>query len=217
MMSKFQVLYQTTNSILKVNADTNDKFIVRAGAMVAMDDVFDMKLKSGGVKKAIGRMFAGQSTFLQEYTANSQGELLLSPTFLGDIQLFEMDGSRNYRLGQNAFLASYGNIELKTKGAGGKGIFSGEGLFQVEAVGAGTLALCSFGAIHKKILDPGERYIVDTNHLVLWESSLKYKVEMISNGLTSLVSGEGYICKFEGPGEVWIQTKNPSYLVSPGS
>lgn len=53
-MSKFQVLYQTTNTILKVNADTNDKFIVRAGAMVAMDDVFDMKLKSGGVKKAIG-------------------------------------------------------------------------------------------------------------------------------------------------------------------
>ena len=34
-MSKFQVLYQTTNTILKVNADTNDKFIVRAGAMVA--------------------------------------------------------------------------------------------------------------------------------------------------------------------------------------
>ena len=65
-MSKFQVLYQTTNTILKVNADTNDKFIVRAGAMVSMDDVFDMKLKSGGVKKAIGRMFAGQSTFLQE-------------------------------------------------------------------------------------------------------------------------------------------------------
>ena len=28
-MSKFQVLYQTTNTILKVNADTNDKFIVK--------------------------------------------------------------------------------------------------------------------------------------------------------------------------------------------
>ena len=103
-----------------------------------------------------------------------------------------MDGSRNYRLGQNAFLASYGNIELKTKGAGGKGIFSGEGLFQVEAIGAGTLALCSFGAIHKKTLNPGERYIVDTNHLVLWESSLNYKVEMISNGLTSLVVRDIY-------------------------
>ncbi|MEG0296241.1 MAG: AIM24 family protein [Clostridium sp.] len=35
--------------------------------------------------------------------------------------------------------------------------------------------------------------------------------------MTSLVSGEGYVCKFQGPGEIWIQTKNPSYLTSPGS
>lgn len=216
-MEKFKILYNNVNTILKIDADAGEKFIIRAGAMLSMSDVFDMKLKSGGVKKALGRMFAGQSTFLQEYTARANGELLVSPSFLGDIDLFNMDGSKNYRLGQNAFLASYGDIELKTKGGGGKGIFSGEGLFQVEVSGQGTLALCSYGAIHKKMLEPGERYVVDTNHLVLWENTMKYSVEMISNGMTSLVSGEGYVCKFQGPGEIWIQTKNPSYLVSPGS
>ncbi|MGL4108708.1 TIGR00266 family protein [Clostridium sp. LP20] len=216
-MGKFEILYGNVNTVLKINAEKDDKFIVRAGAMISMADVFDMKLKSGGMKRALGRMFAGQSTFLQEYRAKEQGELVVSPSFLGDIELFDMDGSRTYRLGQNAFLASYGEIELKTKGAGGKGILSGEGLFQVEVSGEGTIALCSYGAIYKKILEPGERYVVDTNHLVLWESTIKYSVEMISNGITSLVSGEGYVCKFQGPGEIWIQTKNPSYLMTPGT
>ena len=214
-MEKFEVLFGTVNATLKINAEINDKFIVRSGAMVSMSDVFDMKLKSGGLKKAIGRMFAGQSTFLQEYTAKKYGEILVSPSFLGDIKLFDMDGTKEYRLGQNAFLASYGDVELKTKGAGVGGIFSGEGLFQLEAKGNGTIALCAYGAIYKKVLSPDERYVVDTNHLVLWPSSMKYSVELISNGVKSLASGEGYVCKFVGPGEVWIQTKNPTYMVSP--
>ena len=216
-MNKFEILYGNVNTVLKINAERNEQFIVRAGAMVSMTDIFDMKLKSGGMKRALGRMFAGQSTFLQEYTARDRGELIVSPSFLGDIELFNMDGSKTYRLGQNAFLASYGNIGLETKGAGGKGILSGEGLFQMEASGDGTIALCGYGAIYKKVLEPGERYVVDTNHLILWENTIKYSVEMISNGITSLVSGEGYVCKFQGPGEVWIQTKNPSYLMKPGT
>lgn len=214
-MSKLEVLYGNVNGVLKIDAEQGEKFIVRSGAMVSMSPVFDMKLKSGGFKKALGRMFAGQSTFLQEYTAKDRGELILSPSFLGDIKILEMDGSKKYRLGQNAFLASVGNVELETKGAGGKGLFSGEGLFQVQASGVGTMALSAYGAVYNKNLEDGEVYIVDTNQLVLWDSNMKYSVEMISNGLTSLASGEGYICKFTGPGEIWIQTKNPSYLVTP--
>lgn len=216
-MDKFEILYKDVNTILKINAELNEKYIVRAGAMVSMDDVFEIKLKSAGMKKTIGRMFSGQSAFLQEFTAKGNGELILSPSFLGDISLLYIDGSKNYRLGQNAFLASSGSIDLKIKNAGISGMFSGEGMFQMEVSGYGNIALCSYGAIHKKLLKDGETYIVDTNHLVLWDSKMNYSVEMISNGITSLIGGEGYICKFVGPGEVWIQTKNPSYLVSPAT
>lgn len=216
-MSSFEVVYGNVNGIVKVKAEQGEKIIVRSGAMVAMNPVFEMKLKSGGLKKAVGRMFAGQSTFLQEYTATDKGEIMLSPSFLGDIEIIELDGSKSYRLGQNAFLASEGDIELNTKMAGGKGLFSGEGILQVEASGIGKMVLCAYGAIHKMFLEEGKEYIVDTNHLVLWDNKMQYKVQLISGGITSLASGEGCICRFTGPGTIWIQTKNPSYLMAPGT
>lgn len=214
---KLEKLFGNTNAVLKITVETNEKLTVSGGAMVSMTDTFSVKLKSGGFKKAFGRAFSSQSVFLQEYVAKSEGEVTLSPSFLGDIVFLEMDGSKAYKLGQRAFLAATGNIELNTKNAGGKGILSGEGLFQVEASGTGTLCLCSYGAIVKKELEVGERFIVDTNHVVLRDANLQYKVEMISDGLTSFIGGEGYVMKLCGPGTIWYQTKNPSYLVSPGS
>lgn len=214
-MSKLDKLCSDANAVLKITAFAGEKFIVASDAMVSMTDTFDLKIKSGGFKKAFGRMFSGQSIFLQEFRAKTDGEMILSSHFLGDIMFKEMDGTKKYMLGENTFLASEGEIELSTKNKGVNGLISGEGIFQVEAEGRGTLCLASYGAILYKKLEVGERFVVDTNHIILRDSDMKYSVEMISTGIASLTGGEGYVMKFTGPGEVWYQTKNPSYLGQP--
>lgn len=215
MENKFELLCSDSNKVLKINAVKGEEFIVESGAMVSMSPVFDVKAKSGGIGKTLGRMFSGEGLFIQRFKAKEDGELILAPQFLGDIKLIEMDGSISYRLGRSTFLASTSRIDVNTKSGGIGGMFSGEGLIQMQASGIGTLVISSYGAIIKKELGIGEEYVVDSNHMVLWDSRMKYSVEFMSGVFSSIAGGEGLVCKFQGPGELWIQTRNPSAMQQP--
>ncbi|GAA0083913.1 TIGR00266 family protein [Clostridium sp. CTA-7] len=215
MENKFELLCSDSNKVIKINAVKGEEFIVESGAMVSMSPVFDVKAKSGGIGKTLGRMFSGEGLFIQKFKAKEDGELILAPQFLGDIKLIEMDGSISYRLGRSTFLASTSGIDVSTKSGGIAGMFSGEGLIQMQASGRGTLVISSYGAIIKKELGIGENYVVDSNHMVLWDSRMKYSVEFMSGVFSSIAGGEGLVCKFEGPGELWIQTRNPAVMQQP--
>jgi len=79
--------------------------------------------------------------------------------------------------------------------------------------GQGLLLVSSFGAIHRKVLQPGERYVVDTGHLVAWEGTTQYTLRKAAAGFfRSMVSGEGIVAEFTGPGEILIQTRNLAAL-----
>jgi len=59
-------------------------------------------------------------------------------------------------------------------------------------------------------LQEGERYLVDNGHLVAW--NCPYVLERVSSGglVSGMASGEGLVCKFTGPGTVFLQTRNPA-------
>jgi uncharacterized protein (AIM24 family) len=44
---------------------------------------------------------------------------------------------------------------------------------------------------------PGERYVVDTGHLVAWEGTTQYTLRKAAPGLfRSMMSGEGIVAEF---------------------
>ena len=100
---------------------------------------------------------------------------------------------------------------------------SGEGLFLLTVRGSGTLLLSSFGAIHSKVLAPGEEYIVDSGHIVAFEESVQYQLEkatgktqgvggFLKGMVQSALSGEGFVCRYRGPGRIYLQTRQlPSF------
>lgn len=57
-------------------------------------------------------------------------------------------------------------------------------------------------------LQQGQQHIVDNGHLVAW--SCDYAIERAGGGggFTSMKTGEGMVCRFTGPGSVYIQTRN---------
>lgn len=57
-------------------------------------------------------------------------------------------------------------------------------------------------------LADGEKYIVDNGHLVAWNT--KYVLERVASGgiISGIASGEGLVCKFTGPGTIFMQTRN---------
>ncbi len=76
--------------------------------------------------------------------------------------------------------------------------------------GQGLLLVSSFGAIHRKRLQAGERYVVDTGHLVAWEGTTQYTLRKAASGFfRSMMSGEGIVAEFTGPGEITDSDEKP--------
>ncbi|RAL59440.1 hypothetical protein DID88_006814 [Monilinia fructigena] len=114
---------------------------------------------------------------------------------------FHGSGRRTVERGTRRLSSFYPGVikEYKRQGIG-KAMFSGEGLFVYKISGVGLLWISSLGAIIRKDLKEGERYIVDNGHLVAWNT--KYILERVASGgiISGLSSGEGLVCKFTGPG-----------------
>jgi uncharacterized protein (TIGR00266 family) len=120
---------------------------------------------------------------------------------------------RPFFVQSSSYLAGDASLTVDTKWGGAKSFFSGEGLFVLMVQGQGLLLVSSFGAIHRKRLQAGERYIVDTGHLVAWEGTTQYTLRKAASGFfRSMMSGEGIVAEFAGPGEILIQTRNLAAL-----
>ena len=88
-------------------------------------------------------------------------------------------------------------------------LLSGTGFFLLRASGRGTVACAAYGSIHKYTLKAGEKRSVDNGHLVAWSATMKYRVGLANprGGIwTSMTSGEGLMCQFEGPGVIYLQS-----------
>ncbi len=182
-----------------------------AGAMVSMSGNIDLHSQmKGGVFGALKRAVGGESAFVSTFTAkNGPGEVTLAPGAPGDIAGIEMQ-SQTFKVQGSSYLAGDTSLAVETKFGGAKSFFGGEGLFVLEVSGSGLLLVSSFGAIHRKVLRPGEQYVVDTGHLVAWEGHMQYNLRKAARSgfFRSMMSGEGLVAEFNGPGELLIQTRN---------
>ena len=184
--------------------------------MVSMSPTLELASKSQG--KGLGGIFraavGGEGLFVSEFTAtDGPGELVLAPATPGDVIEFDLNGETLYA--QNgAYLAGSADLELGTKGSL-KSMISGEGLFLQTISGRGSVYLACYGAIFTRDLAPGERYVVDSGHMLAFEQTVEYRLKTVSKGLFStFASGEGLVAEFRGPGRIWIQSRNLSGFAS---
>ena len=107
----------------------------------------------------------------------------------GDIAAIELN-NQSFFVQSSSYLAGDASLTVDTKWGGAKSFFAGEGLFVLMVEGQGLLLVSSFGAIHRKTLQAGERYVVDTGHLVAWEGTTQYTLRKAAAGFfRSMVSG----------------------------
>ncbi|MBP0029793.1 TIGR00266 family protein [Roseofilum sp. Guam] len=213
-MSQFtyQIDHSPAYASLVLNLLPQQKVLVEASAMAAMDSSITMQSKmKGGMLKSVGRMLGGESLFINEFTAEKAGgSLYISPGVPGDIQYYALDGSKGLIVQSSGFVACSETIDIDTKFQGLKGFFSGESLFLLRASGTGDFWFSSYGAIIEIPVEGA--YVVDTGYIVAFEDTLQYNVEVIG-GLsfkslkTGILGGEGLVCRFSGQGRLWIQTR----------
>jgi hypothetical protein len=79
------------------------------------------------------------------------------------------------------------------------------------------MLVSSYGAIHEMNLEAGERYTVDTGHLVAFSEGIGFKVHTIGGIKSTMFSGEGLVVDLTGPGRVLLQSRStdqfPAWLI----
>jgi uncharacterized protein (TIGR00266 family) len=206
----WEILHQPAFALAIVRLGAEQSILAEAGAMVSMSANVELQSQmKGGLMGALKRAVGGESAFVSTFTARGgPGEVTLAPGSPGDIAGLEMNNQLFY-VQSSSYLAGDAGLVVDTRWGGAKSFFGGEGLFVLQVSGTGLLLVSSFGAIHRKRLAAGERYVVDTGHLVAWEGTTNYTLRKAAAGFfRSMVSGEGMVAEFTGPGEILIQTRN---------
>lgn len=207
----WEIKHQGAFALAVVNLQPEQTIAAEAGAMVSMSANVDLHSEmKGGVFGALKRAVGGESAFVSTYTARGgPGEVTFAPGAPGDVAGIEMQ-NQTFMVQSSSYLAGDTSLEVDTKFGGAKSFFGGEGLFVLQISGSGLLLVASFGAIHRRTLRPGEQYVVDTGHLVAWEGHMQYNLRKAAKSgyLRSMLSGEGMVAEFTGPGEILIQTRN---------
>lgn len=207
----FEILYGGAFALAVVKLQAEQSIQAEAGAMVSMSGNIELNSQmKGGLMGAFKRMVGGESAFISTFTARGgPGEVSFAPGAPGDVAAIEMTNQLFY-VQSSSYLAGDTSLTLDTSWGGSRTFFGGEGLFVLQVQGTGLLLVSSFGSIHRKRLNYGERYVVDTGHLVAWEGHMPYELRKAaqSGWFRSIVSGEGIVAEFTGPGEILIQTRN---------
>lgn len=213
---KVEVLYRPSYSAAQVSLDRGETIQVESGAMVGMSPGMQMETEArGGLLKSIARaMFAQESFFMNTYTGAKNGDnILLAPPLPGDVAMVEMNGN-SLLVQSGSYLASSEGLEVDTKWTGAKTFFGSEGLIMLKISGTGTLIISSYGAIHSVELNAGEKYVVDTGHLVSFDEQMDYHVRKVAGWKSTLFSGEGLVAELTGPGKLNLQTRSQDSFLS---
>lgn len=211
-----EIKYRPAYALAVVALASNESLRVDAGAMVSMSPDLQIETKAqGGIFASLGRALLGGESFFQNmYRAGVHGgEITLAPPLPGDIAILEMKGEA-LLLQSGAYLASTKNIALNTQWTGARTFFAREGLIMLRASGNGTLIFSSYGAIHERNLAAGEKYKVDTGHIVAFSAGMGFQVQRVGGLKSTFFSGEGLVVELTGAGRVLMQTRSEDAFLS---
>jgi len=212
---EIDIQFRPSYSLAVVKLVPNERIRADSGAMVSHSASVEVETKAeGGLFKSLGRAVLGGESFFQNFwVAGPQGgEVTLAPDLPGDIAQIDMTGTA-LMVQSGSYLASENGIDLNSK-LSMKAFKAGEGVSMLEATGSGKLLVSSYGAIFEKELVPGEKYIVDTSHLVAFSATMDVQVKSVGGLKSAFLSGEGLVVELTGPGKIYIQTRSPQALIS---
>lgn len=212
---KYEIKYRPSYSLLEVHLPNGSFITAEAGALIYMSGNVEVRTRTRiGQSGLLGTLkvsvLGGETLFINDYFASGgESKVGFVSAPLGDIARLEINQNKGYIIQSSAYIASTPNVALDTQWQGfTKGLF-GQNLFMIKTLGEGDVFINTFGAIDKHELGLGEKLIVDNYHLAALSTTCEYKVRMFGGLKSTLLGGEGLVTEVTGPGEVYVQTKNP--------
>ena len=212
--------YQIQGEMMPVvicKLDAGETMITEKGSMAWMSPNMEMNTTAGGIGKAFGRMFSGESIFQNRYTAKGgPGLIAFASSFPGSVRAVEITPDKPLIVQKTAFLASTEGVELSVffQKKMGAGFFGGEGFIMQKLSGRGLAFLEIDGSAVEHELAAGERLIVDTGYLAMMSESCSIDIQSVKGVKNVLFGGEGlFNTVVTGPGKIVLQTMPLSSFV----
>ncbi len=210
---------------LRVQLGPGEAIDAEAGAMVTRTPELGMSTRLNAGRRAglwrtflaffvalARKIFGGETVFINTFSGDQGGEVVLAPSLSGQIMHRPLSNNDVPILVQaGSYLASTEQVDTKLRWAGLRGFLSGEGIVFLECGGQGDLFLNAYGGVHELQVDG--TYVVDTGHLVAFDSTLDFEIRTPGGWKSLFLSGEGLVCEFRGRGCLWIQSRNVGGLV----
>ena len=182
------------------DVEANESMITEKGSMVWMSPNMEMQTSAGGLGKAFGRMFSGESMFQNIYTARGgPGMIAFASSFPGSIRAVDIDPQHPIVVQKSGFLASESGVELSVffQKKAAAGFFGGEGFILQKLTGSAV----------EYTLQPGQQIVVDTGNLAMLDATCSVDVRTVKGVKNVLFGGEGlFNTVVTGPGRVVLQT-----------
>lgn len=197
--------------------EKGEEVYTETGGMSWMSQGIKMSTNTnGGIMKGIGRAFAGESLFMNTYTAEADNtEIAFASSFPGEILEFDLKEGESIIAQKRAFLCAEKTVDMAMhfRKKLGAGFFGGEGFIMQKLSGHGKAYLEIDGAVVKKELAQGEVLEVDNGYVAAMTSGVELDIKTVKGIKNIVFGGEGlFLTTLKGPGTVWLQSMPVSKL-----
>ncbi len=179
------------------------------GGMSWMTPNMKMTTNVGGIGKAFGKMFSGESIFQNTYVSEGgQGMIAFASSFPGSIMAVDVSQG-DFIAQKSSYLASTAGVNLSVafQKKLGATFFGGEGFIMQRLSGQGMAFIEIDGYVVEYNLEAGQQLIIDTGYVAGMSATCTMDVQMVKGIGNMMFGGEGlFHTTVTGPGKVFLQT-----------
>ncbi|ERG89275.1 MAG: TIGR00266 family protein, partial [halophilic archaeon J07HX5] len=200
---------------LQLTLERGETVVAEPGALVGHSTSISVETETSrdGLLSSAKSMLGGESLFTNEFIAeDGPGTVTLAPPTPGDVMAQTLTDETLYST-DGAFVAATSGIDIDSEIGGIKSVLGEASLVPLALKGTGTAFIDAYGGLEKLELAAGESYVLDNEHLIAWDDQIEYTTRRVGGLKSTLLSGEGVVFEFTGPGTAWYQTRDLDSLV----
>jgi uncharacterized protein (TIGR00266 family) len=201
--------------VARVHLKPGQEIYAEAGKMVYKSSNVGWETRMSGaslsqkILGAIKRRLMGESIMMTYFRTQVPAEVGFAGHYPGKINVFELASNQSIMVQRDGFLFAESSVQLDialTKKLGA-GLLGGEGFILERLTGPGAVFIHAGGDFVTFDLAAGEQLQVQTGHLVAFEPTVQYDIQMVGSIRTAIFGGEGiFLATLTGPGKVVVQS-----------
>lgn len=214
-----EIRHNPSYAVARCHLNQGESCSLQSGVMMAHSAGVQLNSSTGGgLLSGLKRSFlAGESFFVTTAQSTQLNDWIdITNVLPGDILPIAITPNRPFFVTAGCWMGNSEGVQTDTKWGNFHNFFGGEGGFGLCAHGEGLCILGVYGALDIMDLAPGETVIIDTGHVVAYDLNMRFQLRKAAQAglIKSMMSGEGLVFEFQGPGRVYLQARNRSGLES---